>query len=81
MGKLRVYIGYLILILIAISMLYPFFVMVNLSFVKNDEIFSQAGNLFYTGLTFENYKNVFVQIPLSRYFLPCAFSRPAERAA
>ncbi len=69
MGKLRVYIGYLILILIAISMLYPFFVMVNLSFVKNDEIFSQAGNLFYTGLTFENYKNVFVQIPLSRYFL------------
>ena len=69
MGKLRVYFGYLILILIAISMLYPFFVMVNLSFVKNDEIFNQAGNLFYTGLTFENYKNVFVQIPLSRYFL------------
>ncbi|MBR6098599.1 carbohydrate ABC transporter permease [bacterium] len=68
MGKLRVYFGYLILILIAISMLYPFFVMVNLSFVKNDEIFNQAGNLFYTGLTFENYKNVFVQIPLSRYF-------------
>lgn len=69
MGKLRVYLGYLILILIAISMLYPFFVMVNLSFVKNDEIFNQAGNLFYTGLTLENYKNVFVQIPLSRYFL------------
>ena len=69
MGKLRVYLGYLILILIAISMLYPFFVMVNLSFVKNDEIFNQAGNIFYTGLTLENYKNVFVQIPLSRYFL------------
>lgn len=69
MGKLRVYFGYLILILIAVSMLYPFFVMVNLSFVKNDEIFNQAGNLFYTGLTLENYKNVFVQIPLSRYFL------------
>ena len=73
MGKLRVYFGYLILILIAVSMLYPFFVMVNLSFVKNDEIFNQAGNLFYTGLTFENYKNVFVQIPLSRYFLNSLF--------
>lgn len=68
MGKFRTYLGYLILIFIAISMLYPFLVMVNLSFVKNDEIFSQAGNLLYTGLTFENYKNVFVQIPLSRYF-------------
>jgi len=73
MGKLRVYLGYLILTLIAISMLYPFFVMVNLSFVKNDEIFNQAGNLFYTGLTFENYKNVFVQIPLSRYFFNSLF--------
>lgn len=68
MGKFRKYLGYLILIFIAISMLYPFLVMVNLSFVKNDEIFSQAGNLFYTGLTFDNYKNVFIQIPLSRYF-------------
>lgn len=68
MGKLRVYAGYLILIFIAASMLYPFLVMVNLSFVRNDEIFSQAGNLFYTGLTLENYKNVFVQIPLARYF-------------
>lgn len=68
MRKLRVIFGYFILVLIAISMLYPFFVMINLSFVKNDAIFSQAGNIFYTGLTLENYKNVFVQIPLSRYF-------------
>lgn len=68
MRKLRLIFGYFILILIAISMLYPFFVMINLSFVKNDAIFSQAGNIFYTGLTLENYKNVFVQIPLSRYF-------------
>lgn len=56
------------LILIAISMLYPFFVMINLSLVHNDSIFSQAGNLFYSGLTLENYKNVFEQIPLVRYF-------------
>lgn len=50
-------------------MLYPFFVMVNLSFVRNDAIFSQAGNILYRGLTLDNYKNVFAQIPLSRYFL------------
>ena len=69
MKKLRVFLGYLMLILIALSMLYPFFVMLNLSFVQNDAVFSQAGNIFYTGLTLENYKNVFSQIPLSRYFL------------
>ena len=42
--------------------------MVNLSFVKNDAIFSQAGNLFYTGLTIDNYREVFTKLPLARYF-------------
>lgn len=69
MKNLRVFLGYSMLVLIAISMLYPFFVMLNLSFVQNDAIFSQAGNIFYSGLTLDNYKNVFSQIPLSRYFL------------
>ena len=69
MKNLRVFLGYSMLVLIAISMLYPFFVMLNLSFVQNDSIFSQAGNIFYSGLTLDNYKNVFSQIPLSRYFL------------
>lgn len=68
MKNWRVFTGYLILILIAISMLYPFFAMLNLSFVQNEEIFSQAGKIFYSGITFENYRNVFQQIPLSRYF-------------
>ena len=68
MRNIRVLIGYLILILIAISMLYPFFVMVNLSFVGNNNIYTQTGNIFYSGLTTENYKNVFSQIPLSQYF-------------
>lgn len=60
--------GYAILIFIAISMLYPFFVMINLSFIKNDAIFSQAGRLFYTGLTLDNYREVFTKLPLARYF-------------
>lgn len=68
MKNWRVIAGYIILILIAISMLYPFFAMLNLSFVQNDAIFSQAGRVFYSGLTLDNYKNVFQEIPLSRYF-------------
>lgn len=68
MKKFRLFVGYLTLIFIAITMLYPFFAMVNLSLVNNSEIFSQAGKLFHTGLTLENYKNVFGQIPLSIYF-------------
>ncbi len=67
--RLRTIFGYFILILIAISMLYPFFVMVNLSFVENSHIFTQAGKLVYGHLTVDNYKNVFTQIPLARYFL------------
>ncbi len=69
MKKLRMAFGYLILILIAISMLYPFFAMINLSFVQNSEIFSQADKIFHSPLTFENYVNVFGQIPLSKYFM------------
>ena len=68
MKKLAIIIGYIILIFLAISMLYPFFVMINLSLVKNNEIFSQAGQLIYSGLTIENYKNVINEIPLTRYF-------------
>lgn len=59
---------YIILVVIALSMLYPFFVMLNLSIVDNSAIYSQAGNIFYKGLTFDNYWNVFSQIPLSRFF-------------
>jgi len=68
MRKFRLFFGYFTLILIAVSMLYPFFAMINLSFVNNNEIFSQSNKLFHTNLTFENYKNVFSSIPLSTYF-------------
>ena len=68
MKKFRIFLGYFTLVLIAISMLYPFFAMVNLSFVDNNEIFSNSGKIFHTGFTIENYKNVFREIPLSIYF-------------
>ncbi len=69
MRNFRVIIGYTILVLIALSMLYPFFAMVNLSFVSNNAIFSQAGRIFHSPLTVENYVNVFEEIPLSTYFM------------
>lgn len=68
MRKVRIFLGYLTLIIIAISMLYPFFAMVNLSLVDNSEIFSNAGKVFHSSLTTNNYLNVFKQIPLSVYF-------------
>ena len=60
--------GYFTLILIALSMLYPFLAMINLSFVDNSEIFSNANRIFHTNLTLDNYKNVFTELHLSLYF-------------
>lgn len=68
MRKFRVVLGYLTLILIAISMLYPFFAMVNLSFTDNNEIFTHAGRIFHPEMTLNSYKNVFSEIPMSVYF-------------
>lgn len=60
--------GYLTLIFIAVSMLYPFFAMINLSFSHEAAIFNNSGNFLYADFTIDNYKNVFASIPLSRYF-------------
>lgn len=74
MEKWLKFFGYLCLVLIAISMLYPFFAMLNLSFVPNGEIFNQGGGkLFYSPLTLENYVNVFEKIPLWKYFANSLF--------
>lgn len=69
MRNFRTFLGYVLLIGIAVSMLYPFFAMVNLSFAEENTIFTQASKIFYGNLTLDNYKNVFSQIPLARYFL------------
>lgn len=73
MRRLRVFFGYLILILTAISMLLPFFVMISLSFTKSSEIFSYPPKIFSSHLTLENYKNVFASIPIARYFFNSLF--------
>ena len=65
MRRFAVLFSNLILFFLAISMLFPFFVMVYLSFVPNSEIFS---NHFSTSITFSNYRNVFNSIPVATYF-------------
>ena len=73
MNNWRKMAGYICLIFIAVSMLYPFFVMINLSLVPNGEIFNQGGKLFYSPLTFDNYFSVFEKVPLWKYFANSLF--------
>lgn len=73
MRNWRIFIGYVCLVLIAISMLYPFFAMINLSLVPNGEIFNQGGKLIYSPITIDNYISVFNKIPLWKYFINSLF--------
>lgn len=73
MDKWRRILGYVCLVLIAISMLYPFFAMLNLSFVPNSKIFEQGGNLISSTISLENYTNVFEKIPVWKYFINSLF--------
>lgn len=65
--------GYACLIGIAITMLYPFFAMLNLSLVPNGEIFNQGGKIIYSPITLDNYSSVFQKIPLWKYFANSLF--------
>lgn len=73
MRKWQKIVGHLLLIFAAFSMLYPFFAMVNLSFVPNGEIFNQGEKLIYSPFTLENYFSVFEKIPLWKYFVNSLF--------
>lgn len=66
-------IGYSVLVLSAVSMLYPFVAMVYLSLVNNHEIFLGGGNFFRAHLTLQNYINILKDIPLSIYFINSLF--------
>lgn len=68
MKSIRTLFGYLTLIIIAISMLIPFFAMVSLSFSANNGIFSYPPSLLPKKFTFWNYVDVFSSIPVAKYF-------------
>lgn len=57
---------YLILTLIALSMLMPFFIMFLISLTGDESIFTNYKNI---NLSFCAYKNVFKSIPVAKYFL------------
>ncbi len=65
MRKLVVLFSNLTLFILALSMIFPFIVMVYLSFVPTSEIFSHN---FGLNLSFDNYRNVFNDIPVVTYF-------------
>ena len=69
MKKIILILGYITLILISLSMLFPFFAMVNIAFSSEDSIFNNAGLLFHTDFTIKNFKHVFSAIPITRYFI------------
>ena len=68
MKKFIIILGYITLIFIALSMLFPFFAMLNLAFTPEDEIYKSAGVFFHTNLTLENFKHVFLEIPITKFF-------------
>jgi len=73
MKRIRVVLGYLILCLVAFSMLYPFFAMLNLSFAHNSDFFSNPEKFIRLDLTLSNYVSLFADIPVFKYFLNSLF--------
>lgn len=69
MSQIKKILGYFILILVALSMVVPFFAMASLSFSQNNQIFSYPPSILPKNFTLHNYFNVFSSIPVSRYFL------------
>ena len=68
MKKLIYSFAYIILIITALSMLFPFFAMIILAFTSNDAIFSDSNNLFSSKFTTENFKHVFFNLAITKYF-------------
>lgn len=66
-------IGYLILIIGAISMLLPFVYMFSLSFMTDKQIFTSSFNLFPNPTTLENYTYVINNVDIFRYFFNSMF--------
>jgi len=73
MKHLKLFLGYLVLSLIALSMLVPFFAMLNLSLQPNSEIFSYPPKILSKNLSIENYISVFKAIPVAKYFFNSLF--------
>ncbi len=67
--KVLVVISYTILILGALSMLFPFFWLVMTSFMSSSQIFSGSTDFLPHPFIFDNYFSVAHKIPVFRYFM------------
>ena len=65
--------GYLLIIAGAISMIAPFLWMASVSFMNNEQIFRIPPRLIPNPIILENYKNIFSQLPLTKFFLNSLF--------
>lgn len=71
--KIYKIIGYLILIICAISMLLPFVYMFSLSFMTDKQIFSNGVNFLPAPFTVKNYEYVVNNVDIFRYFFNSMF--------
>lgn len=69
MKKAIVFIGYLILVIGALSMLVPFLWLIAVSFMKESQIFSYPPSFIPAPFIADNYLNVFTTLPLFRFFM------------
>ncbi len=68
MKKLTVTLGYIVLILGAVSMLLPFIWMVLISFTPDEKIFNLTTNSILQKPTMVNYADVFSSVNIKKYF-------------
>lgn len=73
MKKIVIIIGYLIIILGAVSMLAPFLWMLAVSFMTDSQIFSYPPSFMPTPFITDNYINVLSKLPIMRFFLNSLF--------
>lgn len=65
--------SYIVLILVAVSMLIPFLWMVSASFQNDTQIFSGKLNFFPTPFDTSNYEKIVTKIPIGKYFFNSIF--------
>lgn len=63
---------YLLLVLLSVLMLFPFYWMIRSSFMSNREIMTVPIQWLPSHYDLENYKNAFARAPFARYFLNSA---------
>lgn len=71
--KAIIFTGYLLLAAGALSMIMPFLWLVAVSFMKDSQIFSYPSSFIPHPFITDNYKHVFIKLPLLRFFINSLF--------